>query len=72
MKSFDLQLPVALIDAMERFPDHPWNEIIRMVIEDHLSNLSDSLVEKSEFTEEDAVEFGRKISQAASKEFLKS
>ena len=73
MKSYNLQLPSELVDAMESYPDYPWNGIIRKVIEEILTKLSiaDTLVQNSRFTEKDAIEIGREINKSALKRFLK-
>ena len=74
MSSFSVRLPDELIDEMTKYPDIPWDQIIKKVIEEHLTKLAiaDSLVENSEFTEEDAIEIGREINKSALKEFLKN
>ncbi len=72
MVNLTLSIPEDLKSEMEKFPEINWSEVARAAIRRKALLLKefDKLLKESEFTEEDAVELGRKINKKASKKIL--
>jgi len=73
MVNITLSIPEELKSEMEKFPEINWSEVARAAIRKKAILLREfnNLLKENEFTEEDAIELGRKINKKASKEILK-
>ncbi len=71
MVSITLSVPEELKKQMEMYPELNWSEVARQAIRKKLLLLKkmEKLLEKSEMTEKDALELGRKVNKALSKKY---
>ncbi len=71
MVSITLAVPPELKADMDKHPELNWSEVARRAIRDKLELLKkmDKLLEKSEMTEKDAIELGRKINKGLAKRY---
>ncbi len=69
MVSITLSVPEELKIEMDRHPEMNWSEIARHAIRDKLIilNKMDILLSKSKFSEQDALELGRKVNKKVAK-----
>ncbi len=69
MVSITLSVPVELKEEMDGFPEMNWSAIAREAIRKKITMLEKfkEFTKDSEFTEEDALELGRKVSINAMK-----
>jgi len=69
-----LSIPKELKDQMDQFPEINWSEVARIAIRDKIAdlNLLKEFTSKSELTEENALELGRKVSKALSKRYRRN
>jgi hypothetical protein len=69
-----LSIPKELKDQMEQFPEINWSEVARIAIREKITdlNLLKEFTSKSELTEEDALELGRKVNKALSKRYRRN
>ena len=74
MVNMTLSIPKELKDQMDQFPEINWSEVARIAIRDKIAdlNLLKEFTSKSELTEEDALELGRKVSKALSKRYRRN
>ena len=72
MVSLTLSIPPEIKKEMDKFPDINWSEVARAAIKRKVLFLKemDKLLAKSELTEEEAVEWGRKVKKEAAKKHL--
>ncbi len=72
MVNMTLSLPKEIREEMKKFPEVKWSEVARKAIIQKLQMLSvaDEIANKSQLTEKDVREFGRKIKALAAKRFL--
>ena len=61
-----LSIPKELKDQMDQFPEINWSEVARSAIREKVADLTllNEFTSKSELTEEDAIELGRKVNKA--------
>ena len=73
MVNITLSIPEELKSEMEKFPEINWSEVARAAIRRKALLLKElnKLLREGEFTEEDAIDLGRKINKKASKKILK-
>lgn len=73
MPSLTLAVPEELKKEMDKRPEINWSEIAREAIRQRLLLLKemDRLLAKSELTEADALELGRKVNEAVAKRYKK-
>ena len=73
MTEESVKVPDDLQSKMDQFPDFDWNELIRKTIEDRVTILEkfDRITAKSDLTEQDAIEIGKKMNQDALTKYLK-
>lgn len=69
MTNMTLAIPEDLKKIMDRYPDIKWSEVARRAIWEKARKLElmDALAAKSELTEQDALEIGRKIRHGIAK-----
>ncbi len=69
MVSLTLSVSEELKREMERFPEMNWSEVARQAIKKRVELLRrmDKMLAKSELTEEDALELGRKVNKSLAK-----
>jgi len=69
-----LSIPKELKDQMDQFPEINWSEVARIAIREKITdlNLLKEFTSKSELTEEDALELGRKVNKALSKRYRRN
>jgi hypothetical protein len=69
MTNMTLAVPEALMKIMKRHKDIRWAEVAREAIWDRAKELElmDKLLSKSEITEKDAIDIGRKIKEGMAK-----
>ena len=74
MVNMTLSIPKELKDQMDQFPEINWSEVARIAIRDKIAdlNLLKEFTSKSELTEENALELGRKVSKALSKRYRRN
>ena len=71
MTSITLSVPEELKKEMDKYPELNWSEVARQAIKQKLTLLKkmDALLEKSELTEQDALNLGRKVNKALAKRY---
>jgi len=71
MVSMTLAIPIELKKEMELYPEINWSVVARTAIQRKIKILRemDKILAKSELTEEDALELGRKVSKKVAKRF---
>jgi hypothetical protein len=69
MTNMTLALPEELAKIMKRYKEIKWSEVAREAMWDKAKKLElmDKLLSKSQFTEKDAIELGRKVNEAVAK-----
>ena len=69
-----LSIPKELKDQMDQFPEINWSEVARLAIREKIAdlNLLKEFTSKSELTEEDALELGRKVNKALSRRYRRN
>ena len=69
-----LSIPKELKDQMDQFPEINWSEVARIAIREKITdlNLLKEFTSKSELTEEDALELGRKVNKALSRRYRRN
>jgi hypothetical protein len=69
MTNMTLAIPEELVKIMKKYNDIRWSEVAREAMWDKAKKLElmDKLLANSKFTEEDAIEIGRKINAAMAK-----
>lgn len=69
MVSITLAVPQELKLEMDKHPEMNWSEVARQAIRERviLLHKMDKLLVKSKVTEQDALEWGRKVNQAVAK-----
>ena len=69
MTNMTLAIPDDLYEVMKKHKEIKWTEVARQAIRERARKieLMDSLLSKSEITEEDAIEIGNKIKHEISK-----
>lgn len=74
MVNMTLSIPKELKDQMDLFPEINWSEVARIAIREKITdlNLLKEFTSKSELTEEDALELGRKVNKALSKRYRRN
>lgn len=72
MVSITLSIPEELKKEMDEFKIINWSAVAREAIKKKISLLTemDKLLAKSELTEKDAVELGRKVNKKVAKKYL--
>ncbi len=73
MVSLTLSVLPEIKREMDKFPEINWSEVARTAIKRKVLFLKEmnKILAKSELTEEDAVEWGRKVKREAAKKYLK-
>jgi len=71
MTNMTLALPVELKSEMDRFPEINWSEVARQAFLSKVRDLKllNKLRAKSNLTEEEAVELGRKVNKSLRKRY---
>lgn len=71
MVSITLSVPQELKTEMDKHPEFNWSEVAREAIKTklHLLERFKEFTRESTFTEEDAIELGRKVSEATAKRY---
>ena len=74
MVNMTLSIPKELKDQMDQFPEINWSEVARIAIREKITdlNLLKEFTSKSELTEEDALELGRKVNKALRKRYRRN
>ena len=74
MVNMTLSIPKELKEQMDQFPEINWSEVARIAIREKITdlNLLKEFTSKSELTEEDALELGRKVNKALSKRYRRN
>ena len=74
MVNMTLSIPKELKDEMDQFPEINWSEVARIAIREKITdlNLLKEFTSKSELTEEDALELGRKVNKALSRRYRRN
>jgi len=69
-----LSVPKELKTLMDQFPEINWSEVARKAFREKVEDLKflKEFTSKSELTEEDALELGRKVNRALSKRYRKN
>ncbi len=69
-----LSIPNELKDQMDQFPEINWSEVARSAIKEKVVDLTllKEFTSKSELTEEDALELGRKVNKALAKRYRRN
>jgi hypothetical protein len=69
-----LSIPKELKDQMDQFPEINWSEVARLAIRQKIADLNilKEFTSKSELTEEDALELGRKVNKALSQRYRRN
>lgn len=69
MTNMTLSIPDELHEIMKRYKTIKWSEVARQAIRDKAKKLElmDKILEKSELTEKDALEIGKKINKEIAK-----
>lgn len=72
MANMTLSIPESVHEEMKHFPEIKWSEVARNAIVNRLETLrfAEKLAQKSKLTENDVLEFSKKIKSAATKRFL--
>ena len=74
MVNMTLSVPKELKTLMDQFPEINWSEVARKAFREKVEDLKflKEFTSKSELTEEDALELGRKVNRALSKRYRKN
>ncbi|MDP6156303.1 MAG: hypothetical protein QGH39_07780 [Candidatus Thermoplasmatota archaeon] len=74
MVSMTLAIPIELKRQMDEFPEINWSETARIAFREKVEDLRflTEFKSKSDMTEEDALELGRKINKALQKRYQES
>lgn len=74
MVNITLAVPKELKTHMDEFPEINWSEVARKAIKNKISDLLllKDLTSKSELTEEDALELGRKVNEQIAKRYKRN
>jgi hypothetical protein len=69
-----LAVPKELKNLMDQFPEINWSEVARKAFREKVEDLKflKEFTSKSELTEEDALELGRKVNKALSKRYRRN
>jgi hypothetical protein len=69
-----LAVPKELKNQMDQFPEINWSEVARKAFREKVEDLKflKEFTSKSELTEEDALELGRKVNKALSKRYKRN
>ena len=69
-----LAVPKELKNQMDQFPEINWSEVARKAFREKVEDLKflKEFTSKSELTEEDALELGRKVNKALSKRYRRN
>ncbi len=69
-----LAIPKELKDQMDQFPEINWSEVARIAIRDKIADLNilKEFTSKSELTDDDALELGRKVNKALSRRYRRN
>jgi len=69
-----LSVPKELKTLMDQFPEINWSEVARKAFREKVEDLKflKEFTSKSELTEEDALELGRKVNRALSKRYRRN
>lgn len=69
MTNMTLAIPEDLMAIMRKYKDIKWSEVARRAMREKAQKLElmDKLLAKSEMTEEDALEIGRKVNRGIAK-----
>ena len=69
-----LSVPKELKTLMDQFPEINWSEVARKAFREKVEDLRflKEFTSKSELTEEDALELGRKVNRALSKRYRRN
>ena len=72
MGNITLSIPEEVHRQMKRFSEVRWSEVARQAIVSKIETLmlAEKLAKKSRLTEEDVLDFSRKLKSAATKRFL--
>lgn len=73
-ETLTLSIPKKLKDELRELKEVNWSEVTRQFLEERVKKMKllkrlDELTKNSTFTEEDAVEMGRKINKAMAKRY---
>ena len=73
MPTITLAVPQELKSEMDLHPELNWSEVARGAIREKLLilNKMDLILAKSKFTEEDAIELGKKVNKAVASRYKK-
>ncbi|WP_455392178.1 hypothetical protein [[Eubacterium] cellulosolvens] len=74
MVNMTLAVPKELKNLMDQFPEINWSEVARKAFREKVEDLKflKEFTSKSELTEEDALELGRKVNKALSKRYRRN
>ena len=74
MVNMTLSVPKELKTLMDQFPEINWSEVARKAFREKVEDLKflKEFTSKSELTEEDALELGRKVNRALSKRYRRN
>jgi len=74
MVNMTLSVPKELKNLMDQFPEINWSEVARKAFREKVEDLKflKEFTSKSELTEEDALELGRKVNRALSKRYRRN
>lgn len=74
MVNMTLSVPKELKNLMDQFPEINWSEVARKAFREKVEDLKflKEFTSKSELTEEDALELGRKVNSALSKRYRRN
>ena len=69
-----LSVPKELKNLMDQFPEINWSEVARKAFREKVEDLKllKEFTSKSELTEKDALELGRKVNKALSKRYRRN
>ena len=75
MPNLTLSIPTELKKEMDELPELNWSEIVREILSEKVKRVLllkklDKMLEKSELTEEDCINLGRKAKKSMHKKFL--
>ncbi len=72
MTNITLSIPDDVHQDMKQFSEVRWSEVARKAIVERIEvlKLAESLAKKSKLTEQDILEFSKKIKSSASKRFI--
>ena len=74
MVNMTLAVPKELKNLMDQFPEINWSEVARKAFREKVEDLKflKEFTSKSELTEDDALELGRKVNKALSKRYRRN